>query len=53
MDLLMVAGDIADQDSGERFDLLHHAVDLTVFRTAYWDVGHHPCEEMAGRPQGL
>jgi hypothetical protein len=46
--LLMIMGPISDQDLGEYIDLLHHAVDLAVFRTADRDVGQRPREEMAG-----
>jgi hypothetical protein len=53
MDLLMEVGPIAYQDVGEPVDLLHHAIDLAVFRAADRDVGQHPREEMAGRTEGL
>jgi hypothetical protein len=40
----MVEGHVADQDRGESIDLLHHAVDLAIFRTVDRDVGQRARE---------
>ena len=50
--LTIVMADVANQDLGQSIDLLHHMIDLAVFRAADRDVGQRPREEVAGWPQG-
>jgi hypothetical protein len=44
---------IVYEDFGQSINLLHHSVNLAVFRTTDRDIGQGPSEEVARRSQGL
>src|SRR5690349_12394024 len=51
--LPIVVSSIADQDLSQVVDLLHHTIDLAVFRAADRDVRQRPREKVTGRAQGF